>query len=65
MTTEIKKEIKKIVKRKGSHIGVVKHIITSTFENVNFEDYKEFTLSAISDKLNKTESKLRAGIRYQ
>jgi len=65
MKTEIKNEIKKIVKRNGSHLGVVKHIINTNFDGVNFEDYKEFTNNLITKKIQNTESKIRASVRYQ
>lgn len=65
MKTKIKNEIKKIVKRNGSHLGVVKHIITTNFEDVNFEDYKDFTNNLITKKIKNTESTIRASVRYQ
>lgn len=65
MKTQIKNEIKKIVKRPGSHLGVVKHIVTTNFEDVNFEEYAEFTKNLITKKMKNTESKIRASVRYQ
>ena len=65
MTTQIKNEIKKIVKRNGSHLGVVKNIINTNFDSVNFEEYKEFTNNLITKKIQNTESKIRSSVRYQ
>lgn len=65
MNSIIKTQIKKIVKNPGSHIGVVKRIITSNNPEVNFEEYKEFAEALITKKLQNTESKIRASVRYQ
>lgn len=65
MNSIIKNQIRKIVRKPGSHIGVVRHLIISNNPEVNFEEYKEFTETLITKKLKNTESKIRASVRYQ
>ena len=65
MTTQIKSEIKKIAKRNGSHIGVIKHIITNSNPEINFEDYREFANQQLNNKFSNTKSTIKATIRYQ
>ena len=63
MTTSIKNQIKKLVKNNGSHLGVVKRIITE--QNIDFDLYKDFTINLFNKKYNNVESKIRKNIRYQ
>jgi peptide subunit release factor 1 (eRF1) len=65
MKTQIKAQIKKLVKSNGSHIGVIRHLITANNPEVNFEDYKEFATSLLSKKLSNVKSSIRASVRYQ
>jgi hypothetical protein len=60
----IKSEIRKSVKRTGSHLGAVKAVITNKFEGVDFEEYKEFTNELIIKKLKNTKSTIRASVRF-
>ena len=64
MKNQVKSEIRKIVKRQGSHLGVVKRVISENFNDVNFEDYKEFTISLIDKKMKNTKSTIRASVRF-
>ena len=63
--TLIKNQIKVIVRIKGSHLGIIKHLIEKNNPSVNFEDYKDFANQLIKNKFGKVETKLREGIRYQ
>ena len=65
METQIKVQIKKLVNGNGSHIGVIRHLITNNNPGINFEDYKEFTTSLLSKKLSNVKSSIRASVRYQ
>ena len=65
MNTSIKKEIKKLIKKTGSHYGVVKHQIESRFENVDFSAYEDFVKTELTKKHKNTETKIRANIRFQ
>ncbi len=65
METQIKAQIKKMVKNNGSHIGVIRHLISANNPSINFEDYKEFTASLLSKKLSNVKSSIRASVRYQ
>ena len=65
METSVKNQIKKLVKNNGSHFGVVKHIITSANQNIDFDLYKDFTIDLFNKKYKNVESKIRANIRYQ
>jgi hypothetical protein len=64
MKTEVKNQIAKIVKNTGSHLGVVKHIITTNNQDVDFDEYIDFTNNLFNNKFKNVESKLRAGIRF-
>lgn len=65
MTNKIKAQIRKMVKSNGSHIGVIRCLITANNYGVDFEDYKEFTTSLLSKKLANVQSTIRASVRYQ
>ena len=65
METTIKNQIKKIVKTKGSHIGVVKNIITTSNPGVDFNLYTDYTKTLINKKLSNVESTIRKNIRFQ
>jgi hypothetical protein len=64
MKNQVKSEIRKIVKRQGSHLGVVKRVISENFNDINFDDYKEFTISLIDKKMKNTKSTIRASVRF-
>jgi hypothetical protein len=64
MEAQVKKEIRKIVRRNGSHFGIVKRLITEQFD-VDFNNYAEFTNQCIDKKLSSVETKIRANVRYQ
>lgn len=61
MNKLVKREIRKIVKRNGSHFGIVKRLITEQFD-VDFNDYAEFTNQCIDKKLKNVETKIRAKV---
>ena len=65
-TTEklVKSEIRKIVKRNGSHLGVVRRLITEKFD-VDFDLYVDFTKQCIDKKFNNVKDKIRTNIRFQ
>ena len=60
----VKLEIRKIVKRNGSHLGVVRRLITEKFD-VDFDLYVDFTKKCINKKFNNVEDKIRSNIRFQ
>ncbi len=65
MTNQIRAQIRKLVKSNGSHIGVIRNLISANNPSINFEDYKEFTASLLSKKLSNVKSSIRASVRYQ
>lgn len=65
MNTQIKNQIRKIIKNPGSHLGVVKRIITETNLDVNFKDYVAFTELELMKKANRVKSTIRSSVRFQ
>ena len=65
MKTEVKNQIKKIVKINGSHLGVVKNIIKTNNPDVDFDLYIDYTNGLFNKKFNNVKTSIRKNIRFQ
>ena len=65
MKIEIKNEIRKMTRIAGSHFGIIRHLITAKHPDIDFAEYKNYTLSLLDKKLKNVESKIKASVRYQ